>query len=123
VKLLGVSSVEALALEAQAQGLTGRVGLIVDAQRGEFYLSRWEISGSQRNEVEPLKIVSGGDIAARLAPGEILAGPEAERRLLPTAAAVARLAAGRMNYIPGEVLEPIYLRETTFVKAPKPIQT
>lgn len=120
VALLGVCSVEGLALQAQADGITGLINLVIDAQRGEFYLSRWKISGSQREEVEPLKIVSGAEIAARQAVGAILAGPEAQRQLFPSASTVAQLAAGRKDYIPGESLEPIYLRETTFVKAPKP---
>ena len=38
--------------------------------------------------------------------------------LLPAAAMVAQLAAGRSDFIAGEKLEPVYLRETTFVKAP-----
>jgi len=39
---------------------------------------------------------------------------------LPTAAMLARLAAERSDFIAGEKLEPIYLRETSFVKAPPP---
>ena len=119
VKLVGVSSVESLAWQAQAEGLTGLVGLMIDAQRGEFYLSRWNLSGPHRKEVEPLKIVSAAEIAARRAAGETLAGPEAERQLFPSASTVARLAGSRTSYLPGESLEPIYLRETTFVKAPQ----
>ena len=45
VKLLGVSSAEALAAQAQAENIFGRVNLVIDAQRGEFYLATWEISG------------------------------------------------------------------------------
>jgi hypothetical protein len=30
---------------------------------------------------------------------------------------VARLAAGRTDFVAGEKLEPVYLRETAFVKA------
>jgi tRNA threonylcarbamoyl adenosine modification protein YeaZ len=118
VKLLGVSSVDSVAWQAQAEGLTGLVGLMIDAQRGEFYLSRWDISSSHRKEVEPLKIVSAAEIATRQAAGEIFAGPDAERRLFPSASALARLAAGRTNHGPGDIFEPIYLRETSFVKAP-----
>ena len=33
---------------------------------------------------------------------------------------IARLAATRTDYVSGDKLEPIYLRETTFVKAPPP---
>ena len=118
IKLAGVGSMEALAVQAQAEGMTGPVDLVVDAQRGEFYLSCWEISGTERREILPLKIVSQSEIATRKNGGSICAGSEMERKLYPSATAVARLAAGRSNYVPGEKLEPIYLRETSFVKAP-----
>jgi len=36
------------------------------------------------------------------------------------AATLAQLASGRTNFVAGERLEPIYLRETKFVKAPPP---
>jgi hypothetical protein len=36
----------------------------------------------------------------------------------PHAAVLAQLALKRSDFIPGEQLEPIYLREITFVKAP-----
>lgn len=117
VKLLGVSSVESLALQAQAEGMADRVDLVIDAQRGEFYVAAWEISGAQRRLIEPLKITSAAEIAARKAQGVVCAGPEMERKLFPSAATVAQLAAGRTDFVPGEMLEPIYLRETSFVKA------
>jgi len=44
----------------------------------------------------------------------------AGRVVLPRAVTIARLAATRTDFLPGEKLEPIYLRETTFVKAPPP---
>jgi tRNA threonylcarbamoyladenosine biosynthesis protein TsaB len=50
VKLLGVSSMESLALQAQAEKVTGLIDLVIDAQRGEFYLSRWEISRDLRRK-------------------------------------------------------------------------
>ena len=40
--------------------------------------------------------------------------------MLPSAAELGRLAARRIDFVPGEKLEPIYLRETTFAKAPPP---
>jgi len=116
-RLLGVSSLESLAAQAQAERLFGRVNLVVDAQRGEFYLAAWEISGRERRQISPLKIVPAAEIPARQAAGEICAGPEMARKLFPTAATVAALAAARTDYLPGEKLEPIYLRETTFVKS------
>jgi tRNA threonylcarbamoyladenosine biosynthesis protein TsaB len=116
VKLLGISSAECLA--AQAQGIFGRVNVVIDAQRGEFYLATWEISAAARAEIAPLKIVTAAEIEARKLAGEICAGPAAEPVLFPSAAMLARLAAGRSDFVAGEDLSPIYLRETNFVKAP-----
>jgi tRNA threonylcarbamoyladenosine biosynthesis protein TsaB len=117
-RLLGLSSTESLAAQAQAEKLFGRVNLVLDAQRGEFYLATWEISAGERREISPLKIVPAAEVAARRAAGELCAGPELERRLFPTAATLAALAAERTDFLPGEKLAPVYLRETSFVKAP-----
>src|ERR1700722_4432912 len=38
VKLIGVSSVECVAAQAAEDGITGRIGVVIDAQREEFYL-------------------------------------------------------------------------------------
>jgi tRNA threonylcarbamoyladenosine biosynthesis protein TsaB len=119
VKLLGISSVDAIAAQAQAEKVFGRVNVVIDAQRGEFCLSAWEISAVERKEkISPLKIVSGAEKIALENAGEICVGPEAARLIFPSAAMVARLAEGRNDFIAGENLEPIYLRETNFVKAP-----
>jgi hypothetical protein len=53
-------------------------------------------------------------------------GPEAGRTLAnavewyPAAAVLAQLAAGRSDFVSGDKLTPIYLREVSFVKAPPP---
>ena len=117
-RLLGLGSVDSLAAQAQAENVFGRVHIALDAQRGEFYLSVWEISKNERTEISALKIVSAAEIAARQAAGEICAGPEMNRALFPSAARLATLAAGRTDFVAGGRLEPIYLRETSFVKAP-----
>ena len=117
-RVLGVSSLESLAAQAQAERLFGRVNLVVDAQRGEFYLATWEISAEQRRELAHLKIVAAAELGARQAAGEICAGPQQGRGLFPSAATVAALAGRRTDFLPGEALEPVYLRETSFVKAP-----
>jgi tRNA threonylcarbamoyladenosine biosynthesis protein TsaB len=122
VKLLGISSAEVLAAQAQAEKMFGRVNVVIDAQRGEFYLGGWEISELERKEISPLKIVSAAEIEALKLTGEICVGPDAEKNLFPSAAMLARLAAGRTHFLPGEKLEPIYLRETTFVKAPPAVR-
>jgi len=54
VKLLGVSSVEAIAAQAQSDGATGRVQVIVDAQRGEFYIAGYELTVEGPREEEPV---------------------------------------------------------------------
>jgi tRNA threonylcarbamoyladenosine biosynthesis protein TsaB len=117
-KLIGVGSVESLAAQAQAERLFGRVHLAVDAQRGEFYVALWEITAHDRTEISPLKIVPATEIAARQAAGDIYAGPEMVRALFPSAARTAALAAQRGEFVAGEKLEPVYLREASFVKAP-----
>jgi len=118
IKLLGVSSVASLAAQAQTENIFGRVNLAVDAQRGEFYVAVWEISRRGCTELSPLQIVSAAELAERKSAGQICVGPDMERALFPTAATVAMLAAEKTDFLPGNHLEPIYLRETAFVKAP-----
>jgi tRNA threonylcarbamoyl adenosine modification protein YeaZ len=126
VKVLGISSVECIAAQAQADGILGRILVVIDAQRGEFYLAGWEISPEERREIEPLRLATLADAQAREEAGDLLVGPEVSkwfpsgRVVFPRSAMLGRLAAQRTNFIPGERLEPIYLRETTFVKAPPP---
>ncbi len=117
VKLLGVSSADSFAAQAQAEKIFGRVNVVIDAQRNEFYLATWDISETAREIVTPLKIVTAAAIAARQAAGEVLIGPKHGVPLFPQAAMIAQLAAGRTDFCTGEQLEPIYLRETNFVKA------
>lgn len=118
VKLAGVSSVEAVVARAQAEGIFGRMNVVVDAQREEFYLAEWDISGEKREEISGLRIILGGELRERIRMGEWCIGPAAEKVLFPDAASVARLAARQANLASAAALEPIYLRETSFVKAP-----
>jgi tRNA threonylcarbamoyl adenosine modification protein YeaZ len=126
VKLLGLSSAECLAAQAQAEGIAGRVEIVIDAQRGEFYLAGYELSAGTRREVEPLRLATTTEVQARQQAGGLLIGPEVlnwfpgSRLLFPRAATLGQLARGRTDFVPGEDLQPIYLRETSFVKAPPP---
>lgn len=118
VKLLGISSAEALAAQAQAAKLFGRVNVAIDAQRGEFYLATWNVSDTGISEISPLRIVPKAEIELlETASGEICVGPDAGHAVFPSSAMIARLAAQRHDFIPANELKPIYLRETTFVKA------
>ena len=40
----GLSSAQAVAAQAQSEGLTGRIAVLIDAQRGEFYLAIYELN-------------------------------------------------------------------------------
>ncbi|HYV27343.1 MAG TPA: tRNA (adenosine(37)-N6)-threonylcarbamoyltransferase complex dimerization subunit type 1 TsaB [Candidatus Eisenbacteria bacterium] len=126
VRLLGISSVECLAAQAQNQGCAGRVNLVIDAQRNEFYLASYEVSSSQRRAVKPLRLATIAEVQSLLNAGELVTGPEVRRwfsgarPLFPEAATLANLAVGRADFLSGEKLEPVYLREINFVKAPPP---
>ena len=126
VKLLGISSVECLAAQAQAEGIFGRVEIVIDAQRNELYLAGYELSSEARRETEPLRLASLADAQAREQAGAAIIGPEvtkwfpAGRVLVPRAATLGKLAMDRSDFVAGERMEPIYLRETRFVKAPPP---
>jgi tRNA threonylcarbamoyl adenosine modification protein YeaZ len=125
VKLLGISSVEAIIARAHQEQLCGRVSVVIDAQRQEFYLATYDLTTAGWTEIEPLHIVPLTEIQSR-ASSPLLVGPEVTRwfpegRLVfPTAATLNHLALTRKQsrFVAGETLEPIYLRETTFVKAP-----
>jgi tRNA threonylcarbamoyladenosine biosynthesis protein TsaB len=124
VKLLGVSSAEGVAARAQAEKISGRVSVVIDAQRNEFYLASYEISAAGRKEVEPLRILTRAEVESRAGANELLIGPEVTRwfpngrMVFPRAAMLGQLALNRDDFAAGNQLEPIYLRETNFVKAP-----
>jgi tRNA threonylcarbamoyladenosine biosynthesis protein TsaB len=124
MKLLGISSAECVAAQAQAEKISGRVNVVIDAQRNEFYLAAYEISAAGRKEVEPLRILTRPEVESRAGAKEILIGPEVTRwfpngrMVFPRAAVLGQLALNRNDFAAGDKLEPIYLREPNFVKAP-----
>ncbi|MEJ0088386.1 MAG: tRNA (adenosine(37)-N6)-threonylcarbamoyltransferase complex dimerization subunit type 1 TsaB [Limisphaerales bacterium] len=124
VKLLGISSAECLAAQAQAEKIYGRVNMVIDAQRGEFYLATYEVAADGAKEITPLKIVTAVEVESRTAAGEILIGPDvmrwfaAAKNFPPSATALALLAAQHNDFMAGEKLEPVYLRATNFLKIP-----
>ncbi|MCX8091218.1 MAG: tRNA (adenosine(37)-N6)-threonylcarbamoyltransferase complex dimerization subunit type 1 TsaB [Verrucomicrobiae bacterium] len=126
VGVVGVSSAECIAATAQESGLTGPVSVVVDAQRGEFYLARYELGASGWRETAPLRLVGRAEVQVRAQAGDWLIGPEVTRWfdsgrvVFPRAAVLARLALGRALCERADALEPIYLRATSFAKAPPP---
>jgi len=123
VNVIGLSSVECLAAGAEQERLFGSINIIVDAQRDEFYLARYEISPGARRETEALRLASLVEVEALVQGGERVLGPgvadwfPSARNLYPDAAILGRLASTRQDFVPAEKLEPIYLRETAFKKA------
>lgn len=124
VKLLGLNSAECLAAEAQREGLKGRVTVVVDAQRDEFYLAVYEIGATAFRETEALRLATKAELLARQEAGELLIGPEvtrwfsAGRLIFPRAATLGITAQERKDFVAANELETIHLRETKFVKAP-----
>ena len=124
VKLLGVSSVECIATQAVTDGTNGKFSVVIDAQRGEFYLASYEAQNGAAQETAPLRLATRAEVEECERVGSQLLGPEVTRWfpngriVFPQAATLARLADTRSNFLRGEQLDPIYLRETTFVKAP-----
>jgi tRNA threonylcarbamoyladenosine biosynthesis protein TsaB len=124
VNLLGVSSIECLAARAEMEKIFGTVNIVVDAQRNEFYLARFEIGAGARRPLEPLRLAALSEIEQRDAAGEKIVGPDIipwfprAINLYPDAAVLGSLAGARADFVSGDKLEPIYLRETAFKKAP-----
>ena len=120
VKLTGIGSVECLAAQAQAEKLFSPLNVVIDAQRGEFYVGTYDVSAAGCEELAPLKIVTAAQVGALAE--KTLAGPgvttwfPAGKNLFPSAAMLALLAAGRKDFSLGEKLEPVYLREAAFLK-------
>ena len=124
IKLVGICSVECLAAQAFANGIRGRANFIVDAQRNEFYLATYEINENGFNEIELLHLATFSEIENRVAAKQFVCGPGAKQLfsaaqdLYPDAAILGQLACKKREFLSGEKLEPIYLREASFVKAP-----
>ena len=125
-KILGISSVESLAAQVGVETMHGQINIIIDAQRNEFYLARYEVSARGYREESPLRLAGREEVLTLVGTGESVLGPDvtsewpAARQIFPDAAMVGQLASKRSDFVPGELLEPIYLRETRFVKAPPP---
>ena len=124
VRVLGISTVECLATQAQTAKLHGLVNIVIDAQRNEFYFASYELASDARRIVEPLRLLTWDEATARCTKGTTLAWPDSLQRfpgsrvLLPDAGTLGLLAATRPDFVSGDKLEPVYLREASFVKAP-----
>ncbi|MEO5802560.1 MAG: tRNA (adenosine(37)-N6)-threonylcarbamoyltransferase complex dimerization subunit type 1 TsaB [Verrucomicrobiota bacterium] len=126
IKLVGISSVECLAAQSFANGTRGRANFIIDAQRNEFYSAAYEINESGFSAIEPLHLATFAEVEKRAVENQFVFGPDVMRLfpgaqdLFPNATALGQLACKKTDFVSGEKMEPIYLREVSFVKAPPP---
>jgi len=125
LKLCGISSVECLATQEAAERSAGKFNVAIDAQRGEIYLATYEVVAHNLRGISTLRIVSAEAIQLSEQAGGAWIGPEVTRWfsggriVFPRASTLAHMAV-ETGFGSGEKLEPIYLRETKFVKAPRP---
>jgi len=126
VRLIGVSSADALAAMLVLKGQQAPFIVVIDAQRGEFYRADYTVESGVAREVCALRLAKTAEIHDCLNSGKNVFGPDSADRLpgireaFPTAATVGFLAAKMPTETSGASLEPIYLREPAFVKAPPP---
>jgi tRNA threonylcarbamoyl adenosine modification protein YeaZ len=126
VRLVGLSSMEVLAEQAQAAGACGSVSFVVDAQRGEIYWAKYSLGSAERTILQPLRLATWDELDGARDAGEPIFGPDPKlsergvQLLMPSAAILAGQALGPIPEVPPAQFEPIYLRPISFVKAPPP---
>ncbi len=127
VSLLGISSADCIVAQARAAGWQGRMSLLIDAHGQQFYRATYEIAATGWRQTEPFRLLTPAEWPKHAQTEQIwVESPTSgwqsarEHALGPDAAVLAELAAGRSDFVPGETLAPIYLREATFLKAPPP---
>ncbi len=102
------------------------IHVVLDAQRGDFYVAGFELSDVGWQVTSELRIVDSVEAKSLITAGGACVGPCAGlfgadfREMSPEAFALAGLAAGCSESVASDNLEPVNLREFNFVKAPAP---
>lgn len=126
LEVVGVSSSDCLAAQAQVTGILGTVHTIIDAQRTEFYLGTYHITKDAWQETAPLRLVTKLEVETLYQKKALLIGPGVDawfpnsHNIFPRAATAGQLALEGRNTLTDDAFTPIYLREPRFVKAPPP---
>jgi tRNA threonylcarbamoyladenosine biosynthesis protein TsaB len=137
VKLLGVSSadsiarrinpIEGIALEGRDVPFSGIANIVFDAQRDHVYAIQYHVGADEPQALGGFERLTADEEARRGDAGEIFIKADMgawrlgkEMVLLSDACIIARIAAQRSDFVPGNQLEPIYLRKAEFAKAPPP---
>ncbi len=124
--LAGIRSSDALCAHVSQMGITGRVGVVADAQRGDVYYQENLVSGDGWQVTQPLSIRPAEEVQKLSQEGVLLFGCDLPdfcvgvREMFPEAGFLCRLVGRGLSPIAPESLEPVYLREVSFVKAPSP---
>lgn len=124
IKVQAMDSLEALALGRQRSGDRGEITFAVDAARGEFYLAKFELENEGIRNIEPTRLAKRDEFEALLESGQPVIGPSLAEKYpvasehFPSAEFVGRLASQRAEFVEASELEPVYLRQVDFVKAP-----
>jgi len=122
IQLSAISSTEILAATAHSNGRRGETHFIIDAQRNEYYHCTWELTDDEQTETTPLSIINVTKASELEAYGPDASGFPYCEPLYPNATVLAQLADKQNNFIAGCDIQPIYLRQTNFTKAPPPRQ-
>jgi tRNA threonylcarbamoyl adenosine modification protein YeaZ len=123
-KVCGVDAPSCLAEQLWRAGERGGVVLAIDAMRGEFYAAEFQLEEVGWKQLDELRITTKVEMEAYQAAGKRVCGPDLQkvfptaRPLYASASIVAELAAKRGEFKAANELEPIYLREVSFVKSP-----
>jgi tRNA threonylcarbamoyl adenosine modification protein YeaZ len=132
IRLSGGSSMTSMALKLGENGLHGTVHLLLDAQRGEYYHGSYEVDRSPQGQppgsmaircLTPLHIIAEPALVELINSGIPVYSPEnlsrhpQIQRIYPDAAWLAAIACAMGVESKAEHLEPIYLRQTEYVKA------
>ena len=124
VRVTGIGSGDCIVAGARRRGCLGKVNVAIDAQRGEIYSAEYELDREGFRQLQPLRLLTIAESQSNF--GANVIGPEVNRWfeggrvIVPEAQELGRLAVDRAAWVKAEELEPIYLRATSFVKAPPP---
>lgn len=113
---VGVSSADVIALSATLYKVTGEIEVVIDAQRNEVYSACYHVSDNSITQTSALEILQKPRTDRIVGPDVLRWNPKGIV-VQPNAWALGTLGV-KLKFGPPELLEPIYLRETSFVKAP-----
>jgi len=123
-KVCGIDAPSCLAEKLWRAGERENVVMAIDAMRGEFYAAEFQLKDDGWKQLDELRITTKAELEAYQAAGKKVCGPDLQKAfpaatpLYADACIVAELAVRKGEFKAANELEPIYLREVSFVKSP-----